>query len=354
MNNFYSHTAAATAVQQWNERLSQPDAPFSKIELAMPASPLDTSRIRMEMTDGGRGARAFFPGDYVPPREAIFTVVGVLHTKDLPPVNKDKAKGGNAKNLRQHASVIGYNTAHFERAVENIQELSFNMSRLFGEDDIRSWQPTDTSPRNGPSMSANCRYFTLGYGVSEELKTKFDEKTDPHGVLSNVLSDTVSHCFDNNVTYLALVGDSYQAHDPASFKIGDIVEIGFALVAWKLAQGPQGPTYVSNLVLRSLTFLDGTYTKESHINKLKAEQEMYGRNRPGTVVYNQLAVEVAKRKAESSDSVKGDEARPETKARTMMVGEVDSSLPLYDAEGGSFSTPSSIAPGIRAVCIERG
>jgi hypothetical protein len=51
--------------------------------------------------------------------------------------------------------------------------------------------------------------------------------------------------------------------DPGTFEIGDIVEMGFALVAWKKQGKNTGLNWSCMLVLRTLTFLDGQFTKVS-------------------------------------------------------------------------------------------
>jgi hypothetical protein len=55
----------------------------------------------------------------------------------------------------------------------------------------------------------------------------------------------------------------YIEKDPATFKSGDIVEMGFAFVAWRKGKHSIGPEYSCKLVLRTLTFIDGKYTKVS-------------------------------------------------------------------------------------------
>jgi hypothetical protein len=46
------------------------------------------------------------------------------------------------------------------------------------------------------------------------LKTPFHQKTDPRGVLSEHISDKVSHCFDNDVMYMELKDDKYAIQIP--------------------------------------------------------------------------------------------------------------------------------------------
>ncbi|KAJ7321332.1 hypothetical protein DFH08DRAFT_662266, partial [Mycena albidolilacea] len=132
------------------------------------------------------------------------------------------------------------------------------------------WRPEYPDDHNA-QISSNCRYFTVGPNIPSEARTKFHPKTDPHGVLVRHLSENLAHCFDNDVVmYMVFKGEEwsivapillkglyrYVEKDPGTFKTGDIVEMGFALVAWKKQGKNVGPDWSCMLVLRTLTFLD--------------------------------------------------------------------------------------------------
>ncbi|KAJ7362851.1 hypothetical protein DFH08DRAFT_682668, partial [Mycena albidolilacea] len=114
-------------------------------------------------------------------------------------------------------------------------------------------------------------YFTVGRNIPEQSRTTFHHRTDPHGVLAKYVSDHVAHCVDNDVMYMAgqnacrllLTPGRYTEKDPSTFKTGDLVEMGFAFVAWKKPGKMVGPEWCCMLVLRTLTFLDGRFTKVS-------------------------------------------------------------------------------------------
>ncbi|KAJ7813785.1 hypothetical protein B0H14DRAFT_2376538 [Mycena olivaceomarginata] len=115
-------------------------------------------------------------------QEAVFTVVGALKTKDLPPVKGANMKSERIKFARQHASVIRWNTAFFRKAVENIQEVGYTMYSAFAEGAVEPWRPEPTD-EDDTVISSNCRYFTVGRNIPVNSRTDFHPRTDPHGVL---------------------------------------------------------------------------------------------------------------------------------------------------------------------------
>ncbi|KAF8134064.1 hypothetical protein K438DRAFT_1787361 [Mycena galopus ATCC 62051] len=241
MDEYYPREDAATAIEIWNAKLGSSDAPFTQLGLTFPASVvnvmLQPANITIATLEGGMGAKAMFPNN----SEAVFTLVGVLTEKQLPPVKRSDINPSELQYARQHASIAGLSSAHFTQAISNLEEISFEMHRAFAE----------------------------GHHVPASAKTTFDERTDPHGILGAYLSDKVSHCFDNDVAYLALVDEIYVNKAPASFRIGDIVEMGFAFSAWRLPKNNVGPKYTSRLVLRTLTYLDGSFTKAAYLKRTR-------------------------------------------------------------------------------------
>ncbi|KAJ7310767.1 hypothetical protein DFH08DRAFT_822872 [Mycena albidolilacea] len=102
----------------------------------------------------------------------------------------------------------------------------------------------------------------------------FHPRTDPHGVLAQYLGNHVAHCIDNDVMYMAFKEEEYVEKDPSTFKTDEIVEMSFPFVAWRKPRRNIGPEWSCMLVLRTLMFLDGRFTKEAHFAReaYKAEQ----------------------------------------------------------------------------------
>jgi hypothetical protein len=75
--------------------------------------------------------------------------------------------------------------------------------------------------------------------------------------------NTSSAKLDTMGQFLHLTPFRYMEKDPSTFKTGDLVEMGFAFVAWKKPGRNVGPEWCCMLVLRTLTFLDGCFMKVS-------------------------------------------------------------------------------------------
>ncbi|KAF8205239.1 hypothetical protein K438DRAFT_1964324 [Mycena galopus ATCC 62051] len=272
MDAHFPHKEAPSLIQQWSTRLAQPEAPFIHLGLAVPASAMQSGQISFVMDADGRAARAMFVKNQSAPAEAVFTVVGILQVKDLPPVSRATVRPAQLKHMKQHATIVGYHSGDFDRAVQNIQDLSFEMTRFFDDGVILPWSPVEHSAAD----------------ISDAVKIPFDNRTDPHGVLSDMNTPTLAHCLDNDVAYLGIGNETYKPHLPASFRVGDVVEMGFAVVAWKLAKVTTGPQFIFSLVLRSLVFLDGSLTKKAAI--ARSHRASNGpRTSLAPVVHNEIA-----------------------------------------------------------------
>ncbi|KAJ7244814.1 hypothetical protein C8J57DRAFT_1524609 [Mycena rebaudengoi] len=96
----------------------------------------------------------------------------------------------------------------------------------------------------------------------------FTKQVDPAGVLSRMLSKGVYHCIDNEVLYLNLEGDKLINKNLSGLRVGDIVELGLSVIAFK---GPRDGKAVIKLVMRSLVFLDGSHTRDAKITQRTTE-----------------------------------------------------------------------------------
>ncbi|KAJ7711527.1 hypothetical protein B0H14DRAFT_2645707 [Mycena olivaceomarginata] len=75
------------------------------------------------------------------------------------------------------------------------------------------------------------------------------------------ISEETAHCMDNSVAYLERKNDKLIIKDPAGFREGDIVQLGFAVVAYRTYVEDNIPHYVCKLVTHTLTLLDNSVTK---------------------------------------------------------------------------------------------
>ncbi|KAJ7768040.1 hypothetical protein B0H14DRAFT_2632945 [Mycena olivaceomarginata] len=242
MDSFYPAKAAAIAIGEWSNKMCKEDMPLIKMGMAWPATALNNELVTIKELEGGRSAKAILKADHL-------------------------------MYARQHATLARWDAPCFKKALENMQEAAYTMYTAFDEDAIEPWRPEYPDDHNA-QISSNCRYFTVGRNIPSEARTKFHPMTDPHGVLARHLSENIAHCFNNDVMYMAFKGEEYVEKDPGTFKTGDIVEMGFALVAWKKQGKNVGPDWSCMLVLRTLTFLDGRFTKKAHFAReaYKAQQ----------------------------------------------------------------------------------
>ncbi|KAJ6489131.1 hypothetical protein C8R45DRAFT_1097456 [Mycena sanguinolenta] len=211
------------------------------------------------------GARTVLYAGTPTETEAVFTIVGILHIADVPPVSLSQIKSIGPKRLRQHVTIVGYDTKQFRRGVSVLETVAFEITRSFKTDEIKMWQPAESEGELGSTLSTNCRYFTLGANVPASQKTPFHSLVDPRNDLQSMLSSTVHHMYDNDVSYLMVAKGEYNYYSPELLKAGDMVEMGFTITAWKMAADNHEPKFTTNLVLRTLTFLDGTHTMASFI-----------------------------------------------------------------------------------------
>ncbi|KAJ7826397.1 hypothetical protein B0H14DRAFT_3874045 [Mycena olivaceomarginata] len=301
MDSYYPTERATKDMVEWNNKLSNPDAYLIKTGMAWPAANLDQiSVVTIKKMDNGQCAKAMFPSTNGHCQEAVFTVVGVLNQHALPPVHS--VTPHRVKFSSQHATVVGFDTEHFQKAIDNLDEIAWAMYCAFGQGTVEPWRPAEPD-LYGRSLTSSCRYFTIGNNIPDALKTPFHPKTDPRGVLSEHISDKVSHCFDNDVMYMELKDDKYVDKDPATFKSGDIVEMGFAFVAWRKGKHSDGPEHNCKLVLRTLTFIEGKYTKESFFAKKAALPKVkpYQNGNKTHLDMNPLAKRKLKESADSDD-----------------------------------------------------
>ncbi|KAF7374736.1 hypothetical protein MSAN_00359100 [Mycena sanguinolenta] len=191
MDAYFPHADTAAAVKQWNQKLVACDGLPDKSEFSMHAADLDMQRVGTFMNPDGRGARIVFPGDRTP-RKIVFTVARVLINKDLPLVNTATAKAVPPKLLRQRATVAGYQTALFRKSINNLEQVCYEMSRIFAMDELVPWSPVIPTEKYRSTLRSSCRYFTLRANIPEDLKVEFEPSCDPHGMLCSLQNDVGS------------------------------------------------------------------------------------------------------------------------------------------------------------------
>ncbi|KAJ6616175.1 hypothetical protein B0H10DRAFT_1949376 [Mycena sp. CBHHK59/15] len=112
---------------------------------------------------------------------------------------------------------------------------------------MEPWIPDDCTEVLGHGLTSTCRYFNIG-NTHPNTHVNFANHIDPHGTLKKLLNDRVADCMPI----------SFIVKDPAISREDDIVEMGFALVGFKMAPKDGRDRYTCKLVLRTLMSLDQT------------------------------------------------------------------------------------------------
>ncbi|KAJ7232388.1 hypothetical protein C8J57DRAFT_1533111 [Mycena rebaudengoi] len=189
------------------------------------------------------------------PREITFTVIGMLLDMDIPPVKRGRLNTRNIPFFRQHATIVGLGTEKFEKAMDKIAQVAVEVELAFEDNNVEPWTPSGGADELGDTLQTSCRLFTLSKEAPTSQIVAFDKHVDPAGVLTNTLAKGRFYCVDNEVSYMNMEGGRLVPKNPSAFRIGDIVELGFSVVAFK---GSQEARAVVKLVMRSLIFLDGS------------------------------------------------------------------------------------------------
>ncbi|KAJ7614198.1 hypothetical protein B0H17DRAFT_1153061 [Mycena rosella] len=133
--------------------------------------------------------------------EAIFTMVGALKVYDIPPVKKNRA----------YPELVGYDSKHFATAMDKVKDSTYTLSTSFSMDKIQQWIP-----------------------VSDSNRSKY-----PIQALNTLL-----------------IVQRHAIKKPGGFRVGDIVEMGSALVAFRQPTRGEEDKQICKLVLQTLTLLD--------------------------------------------------------------------------------------------------
>ncbi|KAJ7655478.1 hypothetical protein B0H17DRAFT_1146416 [Mycena rosella] len=242
---------------------------------------------------------------------AIFTVVGVLKLFDLPPVKRNSLTAARVPYARAYAEVVGYDSSHFATALANVKDLAYDLSTKFPADCVEHWIASPDSDIFGPGLGSSCRYYTMGGDIPGESRITFQNHIDPAGTLSQHLSERVAHCVENDVAYLCLKKNKYATKDPSGFRLGDIVEMGFELVAFRQTKRGEDEKHICKVVLRMLTPLDGSFAKAAFNARADAEQA----GKSVTASQKKPKQAPAKRRLDFADLSSDDEDSADTRQR---------------------------------------
>ncbi|KAJ6516652.1 hypothetical protein C8R47DRAFT_1268091 [Mycena vitilis] len=236
-----------------------------KIPDTVSAANIDVCIVTTKKLFRGSVVKAMMPGADKHRQETVLTVVGASKAYDLPPVKKSDISASRVQYARQHATIIGYENGDFRKSLAAIQDIGYKLVTSVPDRQMEPWVPDVESEEFGARLGANCRYFTVGRGIPTDGRMDFDKYVDPAGVLKGYIGERVAHCMDNSVVYAELKLSKLVKKDLATFHEGDIVQLGFAVIAYQTQWKSDNPKYVCKLVMRTLTLVDNTMSKSKQM-----------------------------------------------------------------------------------------
>ncbi|KAJ7621805.1 hypothetical protein B0H17DRAFT_1151749 [Mycena rosella] len=215
--------------------------------------------------------------------EAIFTMVGALKAYDIPPVKKNSLTSARIPDARAYPELVRYDSKHFffAAAMDKVKDLTYTLSTSFSMDKVEHWIPVPDSNVLGPSINSSCRYFTVGVDIPKK------------------------HAIKN----------------PGGFRVGDIVEMGFALIASRQPNRGEEDKQICKLVLRTLTLLDNPTAKAA----FKARSAKDANLVPKGTSIMRLNTPIARKRFDFQDNSSDDEDYPEIR-KCMALLRVEDSL----------------------------
>ncbi|KAJ7054915.1 hypothetical protein C8F01DRAFT_1322431, partial [Mycena amicta] len=203
-------------------------------------------------------------------QEALFTVVGIIGSKDFPPVLWRNVQTQSPLKLSQSLVVHGCGTPQFDGVEQMMADLNWMSSQHLAGSKVYLLDPVSADKTLGLSLSLDTRYFTPSRSViPEEVKAPFGPFVDPRGTLGRLRTPTLDHCMDNAVQYLEYADSKFQAINPATFQTRDIVQASFAINIFRTLTDGE-PQFAVKAVLRAVGRLDCQFSKEAYMANQKA------------------------------------------------------------------------------------
>ncbi|TFK59336.1 hypothetical protein BDN72DRAFT_905949 [Pluteus cervinus] len=193
--------------------------------------------------------------------EVVFTIQGVIEGKELPPVFEDlKIARNKAFFLHQSLMLSGLGTTTFEESLSALTKIWTVFGRQFPEGRLMPWQAGVSAFGGAGTLTLSNRYFTKKSEAGQMQGVPFPSNVDPKKILTKMLNPSLIHTAENNVQYVIRHSDlgrnfQYTPADPQHFRIGDIVEVQFSVVVYKM----RTDYYVFKPMLYSIALLDAKW-----------------------------------------------------------------------------------------------
>ncbi|KAF7967771.1 hypothetical protein HWV62_33181 [Athelia sp. TMB] len=168
--------------------------------------------------------------------EIVLRVQGILCYQQLPPIKHVQIPSdGNPRFMKQSVRVTGFGNAEFERAVNGAAQLAIFMQKNIEPGSVDSWCPDRF--QTWSALEFTNRYFVRQNVEGDMIAIEFGRNVDNDGLLTKIAGEEWVHTEENRVSYFnRIVGEDgkpqYLERDPAAFRMGDIVEIQFSMLAF--------------------------------------------------------------------------------------------------------------------------
>ncbi|KAJ7668942.1 hypothetical protein B0H17DRAFT_1209826 [Mycena rosella] len=218
-------------------------------------------------------------------------MVGALKAYNIPPVKKNSLTSARISDARAYPELVRYDSKHFAAAMDKVKDLTYTLSTSFSMDKVEHWIPVPDS-----------------------------------NVFARHLGECISHCLDNDVTYLCFKKEKHAIKNPGGFRVGDVVEMGFALVAFREPTRGEEDKQICKVVLRTLTLLDDPTAKAA----FKARSAKDANLVPKGTSITRLNTPITRKRFDFHDNSSDDKDYPEIR-KCMVLLRVEDSL-----EGDKF------------------
>ncbi|KAF8236108.1 hypothetical protein L208DRAFT_1253333 [Tricholoma matsutake] len=194
--------------------------------------------------------------------EAVFTIQGVLVSKDLPPIlEKPRMAANRFRYLRQGITLTGFGTPTFSNALDAAQLLYDCFNCQFPEGTLDEWSSSQANVANMECIDISNQYLTLQKDAQGQKNMPFLKGVDPWDILGDG-SCTYVHTEDNQVHFFTAYRDGnrdrkFQPCEPQIFRLGDIIQAQLSFVVISI----KGGKHKMLMILHLLVLLESKFTK---------------------------------------------------------------------------------------------
>ncbi|KAF8231609.1 hypothetical protein L208DRAFT_1276137 [Tricholoma matsutake] len=140
------------------------------------------------------------------PKEIIFTLMGVIASKELPPLRKKpNMPPAKYKLLHQSVTLAGLGMPTFETAIVAAKSIHGAFDHQFAEKTLMAWTESNTDQPMLHGINITNRYFTPKVEAQAMEHIDFLPGMDPHGILCHMVKGdgvfSYIHTKDNQVQF---------------------------------------------------------------------------------------------------------------------------------------------------------